>query len=352
MTTTLLRWSGAAVLAIATASFSWQSLAEPAVVYPFAETESVASGDDAADDPAIWVHPEDPLKSLVIGTDKQAGLAVYDLKGKQVSFCPDGEMNNVDLRTDFPLGGKSIVLVGASNRTSDSIALYALDPTSGSLTSVTARPLETGIAVYGFCLYRDSKNGEHYAFINSKRGAVQQWRIFDNGEGTIDAEKVVQFDVGSQVEGMVADDERSLLYVGEEKVAVWRYPLPVDLEEIIRFPVDIKAPLGNVIEDVEGLTLYLTPHVTGYLIASNQGNNEFLVYERTGDNRFLGSFRIAGANGIDGVTETDGIDVTSASLGPEFEGGLLVVQDDEDDQGNQNFKYVRWADVAQALGLD
>jgi 3-phytase len=128
--------------------------------------------------------------------------------------------------------------------------------------------------------------------------------------------------------------------------------LPVDLDEIIRFPVDIKAPLGNVIEDVEGLALYVKPDMTGYLIASNQGNNEFLVYERTGDNGFLGSFRIQGGNGVDGVTETDGIDATSAALGSDFEDGLLVVQDDEDDRGNQNFKYVRWADVAEALGLD
>lgn len=340
-----------AVLTILAASFSLQSVAEPAVVRPFAETESVASGDDAADDPAIWVNPDDPAKSLVIGTDKQAGLAVYDLKGNQVSFRADGEMNNVDLRTEFRLGSNPIVLVGASNRTNGSIALYALDSSSGELNSVTARTLDTGIDVYGFCLHRNVKTGDHFAFVNSKRGDVQQWRIFDNGEGKVDAELVVQFDVGSQVEGMVADDERSLLYVGEEKVAVWRYPLPVDIEEIIRFPVDIKAPLGNVIEDVEGLTLYLTPHVTGYLIASNQGNNEFLVYERTGDNPFLGSFRIEDGNGVDGVTETDGIDVTSAALGPDFEDGLLVVQDDEDDQGNQNFKYVRWADVAEALGL-
>ena len=46
-----------------------------------AETAPVASGDDAADDPAIWVNPDDPLKSLIVGTDKKNGLVVYDLSG-------------------------------------------------------------------------------------------------------------------------------------------------------------------------------------------------------------------------------------------------------------------------------
>jgi 3-phytase len=35
------------------------------------ETEPVPSSGDAADDPAIWVHPGDPARSLVLGTDKK-----------------------------------------------------------------------------------------------------------------------------------------------------------------------------------------------------------------------------------------------------------------------------------------
>ena len=61
------------------------------------ETEPVPSGGDAADDPAIWVHPSDPAESTIIGTDKQGGLVVYDLAGKQLQYLPDGKMDNVDL---------------------------------------------------------------------------------------------------------------------------------------------------------------------------------------------------------------------------------------------------------------
>ena len=46
-----------------------------------ATVESVPTGSygDAADDPAIWAHPTDPAQSLVIATDKKAGLYLYCL---------------------------------------------------------------------------------------------------------------------------------------------------------------------------------------------------------------------------------------------------------------------------------
>ena len=33
------------------------------------ETEPVPHGGDAADDPAVWVNPDDPARSAIIGTD-------------------------------------------------------------------------------------------------------------------------------------------------------------------------------------------------------------------------------------------------------------------------------------------
>ena len=46
-------------------------------------TEPVPSAGDAADDPAIWIHPDDPARSLVIGTDKKGGLEAYSLDGRR-----------------------------------------------------------------------------------------------------------------------------------------------------------------------------------------------------------------------------------------------------------------------------
>jgi 3-phytase len=79
------------------------------------------------------------------------------------------------------------------------------------------------------------------------------------------------------------------------------------------------------------------------------------VYRREGDNAFIGQFSIVAndALGIDGASETDGLDVTSTPLGKSFPQGLLVVQDGRNitPTQKQNFKLVPWERVAAALGL-
>ena len=166
------------------------------------ETEPVPSGGDAADDPAIWVHPSDPAASTIIGTDKQGGLVVYDLAGKQLQYLPDGKMDNVDLRPGFPLGGERVTLVTAGNRQDNSIAVYRVDPQTRKLENVAARKVTT-LPVYGSCMYRSAKTGKFYYFANSKSGGAEQWELFDNGGGKVDARKVRSFKVGTVTEGCV-----------------------------------------------------------------------------------------------------------------------------------------------------
>ena len=71
--------------------------AATAVVRPSVETDPVASYGDAADDAAIWVHPDNPELSIVIGSQKQRGINVYDLDGSLIQSRADGRINNVDV---------------------------------------------------------------------------------------------------------------------------------------------------------------------------------------------------------------------------------------------------------------
>ena len=75
-------------------------------------------------------------------------------------------------------------------------------------------------------------------------------------------------------------------------------------------------------------------------MASSQGNHTFVVYRRDGNNEFVKKFRIGNGSATDGAEETDGIDVTTANLGPAFPYGVFVAQDGFNDKGNQNFKLV------------
>src|SRR5687767_14304370 len=49
------------------------------------QTEPMQHAGDSADDPAIWLHPTKPELSLILGTDKQGGLVVYDMDGKRMA---------------------------------------------------------------------------------------------------------------------------------------------------------------------------------------------------------------------------------------------------------------------------
>ena len=316
------------------------------VVGATVETEPVPHRGDAADDAAIWVHPADPSLSTIIGSDKQGGLAVYDLSGQQLQYVAGGSLNNVDVRYDFPLGGRAVALVAASSKSDGGVAVYRVDPATRRL-ELTGSPIRTGPGVYGLCLYRSRLNAKYYAFVTYEKGGAEQWELFANA-GRVEGRKVRTLPGGGQAEGCVADDELGHLYLAEEEVGIWKYGAEPDAGET-HTKVDSTDGGGHLTADVEGLAIYAAGDGTGYLIASSQGNNSFVVYRREANNPVVLSFTIGARDGIDAVEDTDGIDVTSASLGPAFPQGLFVAQDGGNDRGNQNFKLVPWEAIANAL---
>lgn len=321
-------------------------------VQPKVETEPADSYGDAADDPAIWVDRRDPSRSVVIATDKKLGLNVYDLKGKRLQVVADGRMNNVDLREGFMLAGKPTTIVAATNRTTRSISLYRFDPATRKLASIADGTLETGMSdPYGLCMYRSAKSGDYYVIANdSVDGKYRQWRVLDrNGKAAI--ELVREIAVGSQAEGCAADDELGQLYIAEEDVGLWVYSAEPDGGEN-RTAID-KTEGGNLSADVEGVSIYYGADGKGYVIASNQGEDNYAVYRREAPHEFVGKFHVVAneALGIDGSSETDGLDVVSAPLGADYPAGLLVVQDGRNlmPAQRQNFKFVSWLDVVKVL---
>ncbi len=326
-----------------------------ALVKATVETQPVDHGGDAADDPAIWVHPTDPARSAIIATDKKGGMLVYDLSGKRLQYLADGKMNNVDLRHDFKLGGKSVTLVTASDRTRKAIAIYTIDPDTRLLTSVADGVQATGLSdPYGLCMYRNRK-GATFVFVSDPDGLVRQWKLVATPAGKVRAEPVRDVKFDTQTEGCVADDANGALYVAEEDVALWR----LDAEPATgtaRKAVARVADNPALKDDLEGVGLYAQAGGKGYLVVSSQGNNSYALFRREGDNAYVGSFAVIadGATGIDGISETDGLDVTSASLGAGLEGGAFVAQDGRNvsPPENQNFKLVPWATIAAKLGLN
>ena len=327
----------------------------PAVVAA-AETAPVGSPGDAADDPAIWADPQNPANSLIIGTDKKAGLNLYDMQGRVIQHLPDGKMNNVDLREGFMLGGQSVVLVTASDRTNKAVAIYRLDTEARRLVNIADGVQPTGQGdPYGQCMYRSARSGKTFVFINDSNGEKRQWELIDVGNGKVRAVRVRDFAFASQVEGCVADDASGLLFVAEEDVGLWRLSAEPDGGPAMTMVARITENPA-LKDDMEGVGLYDLGDGRGYLVASSQGNDSYAVFRREGDQAYLGSFIVVadGQRGIDGVSETDGLDVTSRNLGPGFEHGAMIAQDGRNvlPGENQNFKYVPWTSIADALGLE
>ncbi len=320
-----------------------------------AETQPVNSRGDAADDPAIWVHPENPELSLVLGTDKSYGIEVYNLDGVRVQSIPAGRTNNIDLRY---LSGNAhwSAIAAASNRTANTVSLFAIDH-SGKLTWLQESEISTGLnEPYGLCLYKNADGIQ--IFVNDTDGSYQQWLLGDVGlqvkspELKLSASLVREFAVASQPEGCVADDEQGLLFLGVEAEGVKVVAADMNASTQLNTVANVDGVI--LAADVEGLSLYKQGS-GGYLLVSSQGNYSYSIYDRLPPHGYRGSFYVGDndARGIDGSQETDGLDVSSILRTAAFPAGLVVMQDGFNTLPGaaQNFKYVSWQAIAEALSL-
>ncbi len=339
--------------------------AESAAVVPLpevtaaVETAPVETLEDAADDPAIWVHPAQPEDSLILGTDKRFGLRVYRLDGTQIQALPVGRLNNVDLIQNVTLGGWNGDLAAATNRTDDSVVLFSVSETGAEERG----RFSTAPEPYGFCMGLDE--GAVTLFVAHKQGFVQPFVLTDLEEPPVVRPPLF---FASQIEGCVYDAFGARLFVGEEETGIWSAPYrngSFDTNGVTL--VDRTGPGRALTADVEGLTLYQNDTGDGLLIASSQGSDLFVMYSLTAPEMpLITAFRIVADrfSGIDGAQETDGIAAMPGPLGPRFPDGILVVQDGfnvgkdlsrdgrtETDEplAPQNFKIIDFGAIDRAL---
>lgn len=313
------------------------------VVEATTKTDDVETIGDAADDSCTFINDDKPQKSVIIGTDKKSGLSVYNLLGKRVQTFPDGHFNNVDLRYEFPWNGDDIALISTGNRSTNTIDFYYVPEDGSKVDRLSVGKHDAGLVVYGSCMYRSKRSKKTFVFVTSKDGTVIQWEVRQNPESKeVSLAKAREFDVGTQIEGCVVDDDLGRFYVGEEAVGIWQYGAePYD--GVARKLIDHTGEGGHLVADVEGLTIYRIKDDDGYLLASSQGENSFTVYERKSGN-YVGKFQVFYKGRR--IEDTDGIDVVSHGLNKSFPSGLLVVQDGNPINIKQSFKYVSWDKLA------
>ena len=309
------------------------------------ETERVAGTGDAADDPAVWVAP-DPSQSLVLGTDKTAGLYAYELDGTVAAYIDAGRVNNVDVRYDFALPGPQRDIAVASDRTNIGLAVFLIDPETRAIEHWPTIPVADIADPYGACLYRSPIDGAFYAFLTDKEpGTVVQLLLRYDGEGVISGDEVRRFATGSTTEGCVADDRTGLVYIAEENEAVWVIGAEPDDGGVLRRFADVDGQ--QITADAEGVAILPEGATGGWLMVSSQGDSAYALFELE-SGAFAGRVRIA-EGATDAVSGTDGIEISARGLGDAFPGGVFLAQDDAEDSGGQNFKLVDLDRVREAI---
>jgi 3-phytase len=244
-------------------------------VTPALETRAVFNDEAGkkmdADDPAIWVHPSNPRRSIVIGTLKNGGLDVYGLEGNLLQHVPADVMpsgmvlrkaqyNNVDVIYNLKIDGQMAAVAVVTDRANDMLRFFQINPDeheqgSVTLTEITATglpwifsssnaELETAETAYGLATTEtEPDNMAAYAFVSQRaHGTVAKVRIFPD-RGKVAYSVLTKFDLPevfplpdgvqwspchdddrnqSQVEGMVVDDFRGALYLAQEQVGLWK----------------------------------------------------------------------------------------------------------------------------------
>lgn len=324
---------------------------------PSIVTETV--GDDP-DDPAIWIHPSDPARSLIVGTNKvsapHGALVVFGLDGKiRQTVGGLDRPNNVDIEYGLTLGSSTIDIAVATERNLQRLRIFQVsaegiaDISAGGGLPVFAGEQGERALPMGIGLYRRPRDGAVFAIVSRKTGPREgylwQYRLQDDGSGKVTGAKVREFGRFSgsgEIEAIAVDDELGYVYYADEGDGIHKWHADPDHSDAGRE----LAHFGRqgFSGDREGIAIYARRDGTGYIICTDQvpRNSAYHIYAREGrpgdphDHSELLKVVRGGADA------TDGIEATSARLGPQFPNGLLIAMN----SGGRNFLLYRWEDVA------
>jgi 3-phytase len=334
------------------------------VVAPVLATEVVP---DDPDDPAIWVHPTAPEKSLIFGTNKVAAP-----KGALVAFGLDGKIrqtiagidrpNNADVEYDIPIGQDSVDLLVTTERLAHRLRVFRIDRADGRLTELGVVPVLAGEdgerrEPMGIGLYRRPTDRRLFAIVAPKLGGstgyLWQYELTFSQAGRPSGRFVRRFGnfsgVGpepgeaGEIEAVVVDDELGFVYFSDERFGIRKWH--VDPEHADGDRELAAFGTSGYAADREGLAIYSTGPGRGYVLSVDQieGGSVLKAYRREGEpgaphDQSKLVFEVKTP-----ADATDGIDTTSRAL-PGWPAGIVVMMN----SASRNFLVFDWSRLAPA----
>lgn len=288
-----------------------------------------------SDDPAIWVNRDDPAGSLVLGTDKDAdgALVVFGLDGKiRHDLTVRGLLrpNNVDVAYDVPVGGKKVDVAIVTERFAHRLRVFSLPdmrPIDGG--GIPVFEGERARDVMGIVAYTRPADGAVFVIVSRsdrfapKQGYLHQYRLVDDGRGTLRGLRVRAFGEWSgrkEIEALSVDPVRGVVFASDETFGIRKYnadPAAEDADDELAL-----FGLRGFARDHEGSAIFRRGSERPLLIVSDQQAGALRLFELEGSGEVPHHHALVGRVRISAL-ETDGIELTTTAL-PGFPGGLLV----------------------------
>ena len=317
------------------------------VVLPAVVTEKTLND---TDDPAIWVNPSDPSKSLILGTDKgdsTGGIWVFDLQGKVDSSRSVFNLkrpNNIDIEYGLNLNGTPTDIAVFTERGRNMIRVYSL-PDMAELDNggIEVFANESLREPMGIALYKAPGNGTVYAIVSRKFGPdgsyLWEYRLNATPEGKVTATKVREFGSfkgGKEIEAIAVDDEQGYVYYSDERYGIHQYYASPDSSNTELSLFGTEGFSG----DQEGISIFPTNKEKGYILVSDQQSNRFQIFKREGTKSNPFDHQLVKIVNVTAM-ESDGSDVTPVALNDTFKNGMFVAMSTD-----RTFHYYRWEDIA------
>lgn len=326
-------------------------------IQPTVQTESVQND---ADDPSFWVHPSDPARSLIIGTNKvkapSGALVVFGLDGKiRQTIAGLDRPNNVDVEYGLPLAGASVDIAVATERLQNQLRIFAVtadglrDITALGQTKVFADRQGEQAMPMGIGLYKRPGDNAIFAIVAPKNGPTEgylaQYRLSDDGAGRVKATFVRYFGTFSgkeEIEAVAVDDALGYVYYADEGDGIHKYQAnpdhPAASAQLAHFG------RSGFRANREGIGIYARPDGTGYVVCTDQlaGSSEYHLFKREGEasNPHDHSAVVKIVRG--GADSTDGLEIISQPLGEKFPQGAMAAMNSK----GKNFLVFSWRDLA------